>query len=471
MQIDTNGRRERRWGGRPPSARGVSRAWPGMALLLAAALGFPASGAERLSLPDAVSLARRNSPIVLESEANRRAADQARREAKGARLPVIDFREIALRTDSPADAFGLELMQERFSFPSFVQGDPNRPDPLDNFATELTASLPLFAGGRISSGIGAATAMAQAAGMAGQRTREAVSLAVAGAYMDALLADRAVELADMARETTACHVEQAQAFFDAGMIVESDLLLARVQLARMEEGLIRARNSAMVARAGLNLAMGVDQGTQYDLDADLPELAIDSLSLGDALGQAANLRADLGASRAKTRAAALGVSRARGELFPEIGLLAQVSLNDDRLFGSHGRSTTMMAMAKMNIFDGGRSWARIARSKQEEAAARASHRGVEAQVEFETRQAFHAVREARARGSVARGGVSAAERALVILEDRFGQGIAKVTDLLDAETMLNEARLRELQARFDLQRAIRTFHFSTGSSPVPEVSE
>jgi outer membrane protein len=471
MRTDECGGKRGCSGGRATGGRGGLNSRSVMAALLMAILFSSSSWAERLSLTEAIALGAENSPSLLESEANRRAADLARREAKGARLPVIEIKEIALRTDSPADAFGLQLMQERFSFPSFVQGDPNRPDPLDNFATEVTASMPLFAGGRISSGIGQASAMAQAAGMIERHTHEAVSLAIAGAYMDALLADRAVDLAAKARETTAKHVDQAQSFFDAGMIVESDLLQAQVQLSRMEEEVIRARNNATVARAGLNRAMGVDQGRSYELDDNLPDLAIDSLGLADAIGRASTLRSDLRASDARTRAASLAVSSARGELLPEIGLLAKYSMNDDRIFGSHGRSYTMMAVARMNIFDGGRSWTRMARSKQEEAAARASHTAYRAQIEFETRQAFHAVREASARRAVAQGAVSAAEKALLIIEDRFGQGIVKVTDLLDAETALNETRLRELQARFDLQRAIRTFHFTTGSSPVPEVTE
>lgn len=77
--------------------------------------------------------------------------------------------------------------------------------------------------------------------------------------------------------------------------------------------------------------------------------------------------------------------------------------------------------------------------------------------------------EARARAEVARGAVTQAEKALTILEARFEQGVARITDLLDTETMLDDARVRELNARFDLQRATRTLDFAVGLPPVPEV--
>ena len=47
--------------------------------------------------------------------------------------------------------------------------------------------------------------------------------------------------------------------------------------------------------------------------------------------------------------------------------------------------------------------------------------------------------------------------------------VAVVAPGLDAETMLNETRARALNARFDLDRSVRTLNFSIGLAPVPEV--
>ncbi len=147
----------------------------------------------------------------------------------------MEVREVALKTDSPADAFGLQLMQERFSFPAFTMSDPNKPDPIVNYATEVQATIPLFTGGKLEAGIAQAGRMEKAAAAVRDHTESAVFLGVADAYAGVLLADRFLELAEKARDTTTKHVEQAQAFYDAGMLVESDLLQARTQRSRMEE--------------------------------------------------------------------------------------------------------------------------------------------------------------------------------------------------------------------------------------------
>ena len=441
-----------------------------LALGCVLALAAPAPAAETLTLPAAVAAALQNSPMVLQAQAQQDVAAAGRREAGAMRLPHLQVREIGLRTDSPADAFGLQLMQERFSFPAFTMSDPNNPEPLNNYATEFEAAWPVFTGGRVMAGIGQADRMATAATAVSDHTREAVALATASAYMDALLAQRAAELATSARDTTAKHVEQAQAFFDTGMMVESDLLMARVQLARREEKLITVTNGARLARAGLFRVIGIAQDSDYELDPQVAEVEPAPASLPEAMEGARQRRHDVKAVAAQVDAARLGVKRARGEYLPEVVVMGKYALNADQPFGGDGDSFTLMAMARWDVWNWGRTGARVSGARAQHVAAQQAQRGHGQQVEFEVRQAWQQVEEARARQTVAGGAVAQAEKALSILESRFEQGVAKVTDLLDAETMLDDARVRELNAGFDLRRAARTLDFAVGLPPVPEVS-
>ncbi|MBM4129848.1 hypothetical protein FJ250_02310, partial [bacterium] len=99
--------------------RTESRALAALLALAAVAGSGPAAMAGEaatgtLALPAAVELALRSSPLVLQAQAQQEQAAAGRREAGAMRLPHLQVREVALRTDSPADAFGLQLMQERF---------------------------------------------------------------------------------------------------------------------------------------------------------------------------------------------------------------------------------------------------------------------------------------------------------------------------------------------------------------------
>jgi outer membrane protein len=289
--------------------------------------------------------------------------------------------------------------------------------------------------------------------------------------MDALLAERSVELARRARDTTARHVAQAQDFFDAGMVVESDLLLARVQLAHMEENVIAAENGVRISRARLFQWMGVDQSSTYVLDPNVGTIDVPTATTQEALAGALERRHDVRASQAQLRAADSGVGGARGGYWPELALIGRYSLNDDKIFGSNGESYALMAVARWNVLDWGQTRAQVGGAKARYAAAEQAHRAQLQSVEFEVRQASFMADEARARHEVALGAVDQAERALHIVEDRFGQGVVRMADLLDAETALDDAQVRELNARFDAQRALRTLAFATGLPPVPEVTK
>jgi outer membrane protein len=423
-----------------------------------------------LSLADAVRTAIASNPMLLESTAQVDAARAGRREARVSWLPTIEIRETALRTNSPADAFGLQLMQERFSFPAFTMSDPNNPDAINNFATEFEARMPLFTGGKIRAGVHQATYMQEAAESMHAHTESAVELETAKAYMNTLLADRFVALAREARATTAKHVGQAEDFFAAGMLVESDLLQARVQLARMEENLVTAENGAQLARAGLNRVMGVGQGTSYVLDSELQGLDDELAPLDSVLARALRNRRDLDAMTARTEATREQIGQAQSDYWPEVGLMAKYALNDDKIFGANGDSYTIAAMARWVPWKWGATRARVSQARGQHVATSYAERGYREQVEFEARSAWQSVVEARSRHAAAEQAVNAAERAMAILEDRFGQGVARITELLDAETLTHEARVRETQARFDMQRAIRTVRFAEGGDPVPEVA-
>lgn len=255
------------------------------------------------------------------------------------------------------------------------------------------------------------------------------------------------------------------------MIVESDLLQAQVQLSKMDQNLIQARNAAGLARAGLNRAMGIEQDRSFLLDD--PPIPSDSLvgSYEVALERAMRSRKDILAVEHRVAAAQAGIGRAQGEYWPQIGVSARYAWNDDRVFGGHGDSYTLAAMAQWQVWNWGQTRARVSRSRSDYQAAVESQRSYRQQVEFEIRQAEQGLEEARASHEVSQGAVRAAERALSILDDRFGQGLTKMTDLLDAETTAHEARVRETQTRYDLEKAIRTLRFASGLPPIPEVAQ
>jgi outer membrane protein TolC len=69
-------------------------------------------------------------------------------QARAGFFPRIDFSEGVVRSDNPVYAFGSLLNQGRFTSGDFAVDKLNHPDPITNWRTNLSGSVPLFLGGR-----------------------------------------------------------------------------------------------------------------------------------------------------------------------------------------------------------------------------------------------------------------------------------------------------------------------------------
>lgn len=422
-----------------------------------------ADGAAPISLAEALARGRGGAREVAAAQAREKGADAKARQAFAYRLPQVRLSEQWIRTDSPADAFGLLLNQERFSFPAFVAGNPNSPDPLNTAITRLEIEVPIWTGGEITTRVRQARLAAEAAGETTGRVGDQAAVAAAEAWIRLAQAREAVALLEHSRETVAAHVELAKNYADQGMLVRSDLLRAEVELARIDDLTAEARGNARVAEANLAFRLGEPMDTPYALAplSDPPPLSRPR----DSWLAVSFARRDLLSARKLLEAGDLESQALRGALLPRIGLVARHDLVDDRPFSGHGDSTTIAALATLDLFDGGRKRAAIAAARAEADAGRADVLRLEEGIRLETRQAYESAAAALERRATAAAARGAAGEAVRILEERFKAGIVRSTDLLDAATARRETEMRELVARADAWLAQLRLALAAGEPP------
>jgi outer membrane protein TolC len=420
-------------------------------LLLSILLLFSSAAlAESLTIEKAVSIALEQSPAMQAAEARSKAATEQYREAIGYRLPSVDVMEIFARTTNPAEAFAFQMNQERFSMQEFGNpaNDPNNPEPLNTMITRAEASMPIYTGGMLASRVKQAHLMAKAAKLERDRTRSQVIFDVSKAYADLQKARENLDLMLRMRESVQRHVERARNFYNEGLLVSSELLRAEVHLSEIEEWVTKATNGAKLAEAALNFQMGLPRETSHALEP-LPNYPANIGELSGWLEKANDRRPDLSAIRLKVKAGDYEAKAARSKFLPEIGLKARYEFYDDKWFGDHGESWSIMGVAKINLFKGGVDRAKWAKNRHE---AKANHHDVtrfEEGVRLEVQQAFGDLEAALLRHSTASEAMEAGRENARVVEERFNQGVAKMLDLVDAQTALQELEVRELSARYD----------------------
>jgi outer membrane protein len=409
--------------------------------------GTAARAGQELSLAGALEVALRSSPALHLAGAEVDAASARFREARASRLPQLTARQSFVRSNNPVFVFGSLLEQGRFSESDFALDALNAPAALSNFRSEVALRAPVFdalqSGVRIEqAGLGREQA-AWGAELAAQRIR----LEVIRAYYGVLVAERAQEVATESVRSAESDVERVRQMFGTGLVVESDLLAAEVQLAEFHQREIQASGDAQTASAALSTVLGQPVQTRYILTETLREVTAELPQESELVEQALRRRADLSAAGAGRRAAAAGVRGARAQVLPRLGAFASYGRSSEDLFGGSG-DATVGAHLDLSLFEPGRR-ARLEQARAQERLAWARHEALAGQIRFEVVQAYQRHRVARDRLAVAARAVDRAIEALRIVQDRYQEGLTTITEVLRAETALLSARMSLLAARYD----------------------
>jgi outer membrane protein len=420
----------------------------GLLFALTLVVAIYSYAAETLTLEQAVETATRNNPGLKAADAQVDAADAGVLRSASGFLPKVTASEIWSKTDNPLMVLGTKLNQEIVSPADFNPAVINNPGPLSNYNTRLSVMQPLFNGGKEYLGRAQAKLARDASVQDRERARQETVYNVIKAYYGLLVAKEYNKVALQSLETSEANVKLADARYRAGAVLQSDLLRAKVQLAEVKEMLTRSENGIRLAAAGLNFAMGVPQGAEYEIAGSLEEQELKG-DMTAALSEAASRRPDLIAMDLNRRNAEKSVSQARADYLPSLNLMGQVDWNSDHAAGDDARSWAVMAVLQWNLFDG-----LVTRSKVKEALATSGKtRSLEAQtraaVELQTRQAFYNVTASLDRISATASSVQEAEEGLRIVQKRYETGMTPFVDVLGAESALIRARTNALQALYD----------------------
>ncbi len=433
-------------------------------------VGAATVAAQELTLNQALATAVAGNPEIAAARERAQAAAARLKGGQQHRLPKIGLSESFVSTDNPAEVFALTLNQGRFDIQEFFLSDPNNPDPLSTWITRIDLELPVYTGGKLSARIAQAGSMASAEDQTYDHTREKVAFDTITAYVNLAKAREQVALLEKARSTTTEHVRVAEQYAVQGIILEADVLQARVYLSEVDDSLTQAGNGASLAQAALNFQLGADQRTPRTL-APMPTPPPASGDVDEWISAALDDRRDLEAARLKLEAGRLEEKAVRPGYFPEVAVVGHYDLYDDQVFGANGRSGTIMAVAKIDLWGGGAGSAARTAARHDAASFEADLHRFEEGVRLEVQQAWQDLATARTRHATAASAVEAAREALRVRDNRFKQGLDRMIDLLDAETAFREAEMRELLARYDVALESRRLRFASGATLIPSMED
>jgi outer membrane protein TolC len=293
------------------------------------------------------------------------------------------------------------------------------------------------------------------------RARETVAFDAALAFSQALLGRSVRTIREEAVRRAEAVLKDTKARRAAGVADRDAVLRAEVQLSEAREAVIVARDEELAAQARLNNALGRDASLPIEV-VEPPAPPPLQLSLREYMDTAAVRRPEASVARETTLAAGAGLEAARGGLLPRIYLLGSLGYVDGANVKTGWQEGAGIHINQPLYHGGGRrAEVRAAEATVEEtlAAARVVLDAISLQVTLAYRQA----ETARERIALSRPAVAEAHENLRLVREKYRNGTATPTDIVDAETALTRAQQRHATASYEYLAALARLDYAVGN--------
>lgn len=383
------------------------------------------------------------------SRENTAAASSLLEAAKSARLPNVALEAGYTALDNTPTA-KVDFLGQSLQMPLAQK---------DSAAYRAMTTLPLYTGGRIERGIDAATAGMDAARLGEAADAQNLKLRVADAYVSVLRASRMLTVAESHVTSLQAHARDVGNLHEQGMVAKNDLLSVQVALADANQRKLQVANGLDLARAAYNRLLGrpLDQPVLLDdLSPEVTQLPLPALT-----EQALARRSELAAVARQIEALRQQAAAVRGETAPQVALSGGYGYQENR-YQAHPGQWMVTLGAKWNLFDGGVVRHRANAVERQAAALTEQRDELASVIALQVRQTWLDVQEARKRLLVTQSAIAQAAENLFVARDRYANGLATHTEVLDAETLRMGSESNHANALFDAALAELRLKRATG---------
>jgi outer membrane protein TolC len=270
-----------------------------------------------------------------------------------------------------------------------------------------------------------------------------IVLQVREGYFNIIRTEKFLEVARQAVKQFSAQLEVTKAFFEVGIIAKNDVLQAEVRLANARLGLVRAENEVILAKSAFNSLL------RREIDAPLEVVDILGYSpfplrFEDSLKEALEKRPEIKIANLKIEQTREGVKIVKSGFFPILSLSGNYARFSDEpgLMGDlRFERWNVQALATFTIGDWGKTAYKMGESKVKVTQANDAKLQLIEGITLEVKSDYQVMLVAEKNINVAEKAIEQAEENLRMNEERYKHQVATATDVLDAVTLLAQARV------------------------------
>jgi outer membrane protein len=329
----------------------------------------------------------------------------------------------------------------------FEMGDQNI------YQWQASVKQPIFTGYALTSAHQLAKLGIDQSKMAVELEKLDLALRVKEAYFNILKADKAVGVVKSAVDSLESHLAVAKNFYDVGMIPVNDVLKAEVELANAKHDLIKAQNDARLARMAFNvyLSKSVDEAVEVE---DILVFTPESPDYPQSLDKAMKGRPEIKALDLTDDQIDQQITIAKSKYYPEVA----ASYTYTKAGDTPNVSGSQFQLAHQWQVGVGLTWTFWNWNKTKNAVRQVetmkselsnTRKAVEDGIRLEVKKAILDLKQAEEKIPSAKKAVEQGEENLRVSEERYKAQVTTSTEVLDAQTLLSQARMNYYNSLYD----------------------
>ncbi|WP_304344787.1 TolC family protein [Chryseobacterium koreense] len=416
------------------------------ALFLFATALLQAQEKRLLTLDEAVSLGIQNSKNLKIDRAKIEEATANYLEAKNNRLP-------SLKASASALALANANVDLKILPPS--QNGGNGPKANSAFLGQISASMPLYAGGKIKYGIQSAEYLVEASKLSAENDKVAIAFNVSQAYNNLFKANQAIKVLEENLTASQKRDESFQKLENNGIIARNDRLKANLQTSNIELQLLEAHNNFNIATVNMDLLLGLPETTEIEIDQNYISELTENQPVSYYMNQAISNRKDLQALAYQRKAAELVTKAAKAENLPTIALTGGYIAAEVPKILTVTNAANIGLGIQYNIDHLWKKNSTLLKAQSREKQLEATNDLLNDQIKLDINRDYQNSEYAKKKIAVYEKAAAQANENYRVTKNKYENGLATITELLDADTAQVSANVNVINAKADAALAYR----------------
>ncbi len=405
-----------------------------------------------LSLKEAVDLGLKNSKILKIDAAKVEETTAQWVDAKNRQLPDFKMGASYLHLFSPTVDLKMNSSSSagNLKINNVMYGSAN-------------LTYPIYTGGRVKYGVQSAEYLVEASKLSAENNKNAMVYNISQAYNNLFKASQTIKVLEENLNASKKRDETFLKLEKNGLMARNDRLKAQLQTSNIELQLLDANNNYNIANINMDLMLGLPETTVLAVDESYIGEFFENQPVSYYLNQAMQNRKDLQAVGYQMKAAQVGVKAAKAESLPSIAITGGYFAADVPGFVTITNAMNVGFGIQYNLDNLWKKNSSLLKANAREKQVEANNELLNDQIKLEINRDFQNSNLAQKKIEVYERAKEQAEENYRITKNKFDNGLANITDLLDADAALVGAKVNLINAKADAVLANKKLLQTTGT--------